>query len=519
MTLHAFTAMHGREDTMNKHTHIYIAIDLKSFYASVECVDRQLDPLTTNLVVADVEKTSKTICLAVTPSLKKYGIAGRARLFQVIQKVQEVNQIRKKDAPCHTFCGESYDDQELQSNPALALSYIAAPPRMAHYMAYSTKIYEIYLHYVSAQDIHVYSIDEVFMDVTSYLKTYKVTPSELARNIMREIKKITGITATAGIGTNLYLCKVAMDILAKHVQADQDGVRIAQLDEQRYRRLLWSHRPLTDFWRVGKGYANKLETLGLYTMGDIARYVTCNNGQNEDTLYSLFGVNAELLIDHAWGYESCTMADIKAYKSTHKSMGSSQVLSHPYTYKMARLIVKEMVDGLALQLVEKMLECDQVVLVIGYDTENMSRASAFVLEVHVDHYGRKVPKHAQGRVNLKQHTSSCRLMKQAVLKLYDSIVNPHFTIRRVTISLQHVVAKQPHRKTEKAYQLDLFCDPKQMELQKKQEEEALEKEYKLQQTTLSIKKKYGKNALIKGMDLEDGAKSIERNNSIGGHKA
>ena len=400
----------------------YIAIDLKSFYASVECVERRLNPLTTNLVVADASRTEKTICLAVSPSLKAYGISGRARLFEVIQKVKEINDQRQRKAR-RKLTEKSFRDGELKNNPNLLVSFIAAPPRMAYYIEYSTKIYDIYLKYVSQDDIHVYSIDEVFLDVTDYLKNYKMSAHDLARTIIKDILQSTGITATAGIGTNLYLCKVAMDIVAKHVEADEDGVRIAELDEMSYRRLLWNHTPITDFWRVGKGYAKKLENVHLYTMGDIAR---CSLGSekdyyNEELLYKLFGVNAELLIDHAWGYEPCTIKDIKKYKPRDKSIGSGQVLHEPYTYDKARLIVKEMVDMLTLDLVDKNLVTDQIVLTIGYDIKNINHS--YTGETKIDMYGRKIPKHSHGTANMKFPTSSTKLITEKVLELYDRIVN------------------------------------------------------------------------------------------------
>lgn len=500
--------------------HIYVAIDLKSYYASVECVDRQLDPLTTNLVVADTERTEKTICLAVTPALKVYGIGGRARLFEVMQKVKEINIERQKKAPGGVLCGESYDANELSENPSLALSFLAAPPRMSYYLKYSTKIYEIYLKYAAPEDIHVYSIDEVFIDATSYIAAGD-SPKAYAKRIISDIFSATGITATAGIGTNLYLSKVAMDIVAKHCKPDQDGARIALLDEQRYRKLLWTHTPLTDFWRVGRGYAKKLNEVGLYTMGDIAR---CSIGDedayyNEELLYRLFGVNAELLIDHAWGYESCTMADIKAYQPSNHSMGTGQVLSCPYTFDKARLVVKEMLDLLALDLVEKRLVCDQIVLTIGYDIENITNAQSHVGEVTMDYYGRKIPKHAHGSANLKRYTSSARLIIDAVMSLYDRIVNPYLTIKRITISANHVLDENSAKQKEKVGQLDLFTDYEGLHKQKEKENIELEKEKRLQQATLQIKKKYGKNAVLKGMNLEEGANTIERNKTIGGHKA
>ncbi len=425
-------------------TKTYIAIDLKSFYASVECIERNLDPLTTNLVVADASRTEKTICLAVSPSLKSFGIPGRPRLFEVVQKVKEANAKRKWKAPKQTFEGASYDFIDLAVNPAFAIDYIVAPPRMAYYLEYSTRIYDVYLKYVAPEDMHVYSIDEVFMDVTSYLNTYNMTPRELAKTIVQDVVRTTGITATAGIGTNMYLCKIAMDIVAKHVEADEDGVRIAELDEMSYRRILWNHRPLTDFWRVGKGYAKKLEQNGLFTMGDIAR---CSIGKpdefyNEDLLYKLFGINAELLIDHAWGYEPCTIAEIKAYKPTTNSITSGQVLQCPYTFEKAKLVVKEMTDLLVLDLVDKGLVTDQIVLTIGYDIENIKdikRRSQYDGEVTIDRYGRKIPKHAHGTTNLDRQTSSTQLIMKAVLELYDLIVDENLLIRRINISANRVV--------------------------------------------------------------------------------
>lgn len=505
---------------MKDNKHIYIAIDLKSFYASVECVERKLDPLTTNLVVADSSRTEKTICLAVSPSLKQYGISGRARLFEVVQKVKEVNQQRLKQTFNYQFNGESYDDNKLKENPNLALSYIIAPPRMAFYMEYSAKIYQIYLKYVSSDDIHVYSIDEVFIDVTNYLKKDNITPKQLAMKIILDVLKTTGITATAGIATNLYLCKIAMDIVAKHIKPDKNGVRIVQLDEMRYRKYLWNHRPITDFWRIGKGYAKRLEKVGLYTMGDIAR---CSLGKmdeyyNEDLLYDIFGINAELLIDHAWGYESCTMEDIKAYKPENNSIGTGQVLDCPYEFDKAKLIVKEMLDLLALDLVDKGLVTNQIILTVGYDIENLSK-NKYRGEVMKDRYGRKIPKHGHGTANLERYTSSSKLIIDAVMKLYDRIINKNLLVRRINISANHVVDETTIKHEDEFVQMDLFTDYDALKKQKEQEAVALEKERKLQEATLKIKKKFGKNAVLKGMNLEDGAKTVERNKTIGGHKA
>ena len=503
---------------------IYIAIDLKSFYASVECRERKLDPLTTHLVVADASRTEKTICLAVTPSLKAYGISGRARLFEVVQKVCEVNQRRRYQNGGKPFVGTSVNAEELKTHPELEVDYIAAPPRMAYYLEYSTRIYNVYLKYIAPEDIHVYSIDEVFLDVTTYLGIYKLSPHDLARKIIKDVLVTTGITATAGIGTNLYLCKVAMDIVAKHIPPDEDGVRIAELDEISYRKLLWDHRPLTDFWRVGRGYAKKLEACGLYTMGDIAR---CSIGgpddyYNEDLLYKMFGINAELLIDHAWGWEPCTIADVKQYKPSTNSIGSGQVLHHPYTAEQARLIAKEMMDLLALDLVDKGLVTDQIVLTVGYDIENITdpkRRANYHGEVVTDGYGRKKPKHAHGTKNLGRRTSSSRVLCEAMLELYDQIINPNLLVRRVNMSVnrveyENVVAQKPVYE-----QLSLFTNYEEEEKRREEEQAALDKEKRMQQAMLSIKKKYGKNAILKGMNLEEGATARDRNNQIGGHKA
>lgn len=494
--------------------HIYIAIDLKSFYASVECIERNLDPLTTNLVVADKSKTEKTICLAVSPSLKQYGISGRARLFEVIQKVKEVNTRRWDNIHHKKFIDKSYDDIELKQNPHLELDYIIAPPRMAFYIEYSTKIYEIYLKYVASEDIHVYSIDEVFIDVTNYLSASGKNPREFAKEIILDIFQTTGITATAGIGTNLYLAKVAMDIVAKHIKPDKDDVRIAWLNEKMYRKYLWTHKPITDFWRVGRGYANRLKKLGLYTMGDIAK---CSVGKeddyyNEDLLYKTFGVNAELLIDHAWGYEPCTMKDIKAYKPEHTSIGTGQVLSSPYSFHKAKIVVKEMVDALALDLVDKNLLTDQISITIGYDRENLSMYHG---EVAMDRYGRKIPKHAHGTVRFKRHTSSSKLMQEALMEWYEKHVDPILTIRRINMSANQVISEQEFKSRATYQQIDIFTDNQKLLKQ----DEDLEKEKRLQQATLEIKKKYGKNAVLKALDLQTGATAKERNGMIGGHKA
>ena len=502
----------------------YIAIDLKSFFASVECKERKLDPLKKNLVVADAARTEKTICLAVTPSLKAYGIPGRARLFEVVQRVREENQKRAATAPGHRLEGTSYDDDALKNNPSLAIDYVIAPPRMALYMKYSTKIYNIYLKYVAPEDIHVYSIDEVMMDVTSYLRTYGMSARELTRRMIQDVLAETNITATAGIGTNLYLCKIAMDIVAKHVEPDDDGVRIAQLDEMQYRKLLWNHRPITDFWRVGAGYARKLEENGMYTMGDVAR---CSMGKedsfyNEDLLYRLFGVNAELLIDHAWGYEPCTMEVIKAYRPTTSSLCSGQVLQCPYDFEKTRLVVQEMVDLQVLDLVDKGLMTDQVVLTIGYDIENLTdpkRRKAYHGEVTIDRYGRAVPKHAHGTINLKGHTSSTIEITEKVMELYDRIVDPTLLVRRINMSVNHLEVESAVVQKEEYEQLDLFTDYAQKEEKDREERQMREREKNMQHAMIDIKKKYGKNAIIKGMNLQEGATACERNRQIGGHKA
>lgn len=509
---------------MSEQQYTYIAIDLKSFYASVECVERQLDPLATNLVVADAARTEKTICLAVSPSLKAYGIPGRARLFEVVQRVKEVNMERREKAPGRRFAGASCHAPELREHPELEAAYIVAPPRMAFYMEYSTIIYNIYLKYIAPEDIHVYSIDEVFLDVSRYLQTYRMTARELASKMVKEVLDTTGITATAGIGTNLYLCKVAMDIVAKHVAPDDNGVRIAQLDETSYRRQLWSHRPLTDFWRVGQGYRRRLEEVGLFTMGDIARCSLGRDGDyyNEELLYKLFGVNAELLIDHAWGWEPVTMDLVKAYKPETNCISSGQVLQCPYDFGRARLIVHEMTDLLVLDLVEKRLVTDQLTLTVGYDIENLADSgirSRYKGEVTTDRYGRRVPKHAHGTVNLDRCTSSTGIITDAVLGLYDRIVNPDLLVRRVTLGANRLVDEAEAVGTGQYEQLELFTDYGALEKEKENQEAKLAKERKLQEAVLSVKKKYGKNAILKGMNLQEGATTMERNRQIGGHKA
>ena len=505
---------------MEEKSRTYIAIDLKSYYASAECVARGLDPLTTNLVVADMSRTEKTICLAVSPSLKAYGIPGRPRLFEVVQKIAQVNTQRKANAPGKELTGESYADGELKADPSLAVSYIVATPRMAYYVELSTKIYEVFLKYIAPEDIHVYSIDEVFIDATDYLRTSGLSPHEFAMRMIRDVLATTGITATAGIGTNMYLCKIAMDIVAKKIPPDKDGVRIAELDEMSYRRQLWTHRPLTDFWRVGRGYAKKLERCGLFTMGDIAR---CSLG-NEDLLYDLFGINAELLIDHAWGWEPCTISEIKAYKPAANSISSGQVLQSPYSFEKARLVVREMADQLSLDLVEKGLVTDQLVLTIGFDIDNLTNpeiAKKYKGDITVDRYGRKIPKHAHGTTNLAHKTSSTMLIVDAVMELYSRIVDPNLLVRRITLAACRVVDEVDASvdRDEPPEQFDLFTDYEARERERQETERKLTKERKIQEALLGIKKKYGKNAVLKGMNLEDGATAAQRNEQIGGHKA
>lgn len=499
----------------------YIAIDLKSFYASVECIERGLDPLTTNLVVADDSRTEKTICLAVTPSLKSYGVSGRPRLFEVVQRVREINATRLYNLRKREFSGFSYNKKELDDDLNLKLDYIVAPPRMSFYMEYSTRIYNVYLKYIAPEDIHVYSIDEVFIDVTSYLNTYGLSAKELVQKIILDVLHETGITATAGIGTNLYLTKIAMDIVAKHIPADKNGVRIAELDETSYRKQLWDHRPLTDFWRVGKGYKKKLESVGLYTMGDIAR---CSLGKesdyyNEDLLRRMFGKNTELLIDHAWGWEPVTIADIKAYKPESNSIGSGQVLHCGTDYDKTKIIVREMTEMLVLDLVSKNLVTDQIVLTIGYDRENLMdpvRMRNYKGEYSIDQYGRKIPKHAHVTINLDSYTSSTNVIVRAVLELFNRIVDENLLVRRINMSANHVI-NENEAKQDRYEQINLF-DMIEFD-EKKVDQEKLQKEKDIQKAVLDIKKKFGKNVILKGMSLQEGATAIDRNNQIGGHKA
>lgn len=497
----------------------YLCIDLKSFYASVECAERGLDPLKTHLVVADESRTDKTICLAVSPSLKKYGIPGRLRLFELKQRIKAINEERRKKIS-KQFQGESYNEEELNANPNLSLTCICATPHMAHYIEISTKIYQIYLRFVAAEDIHVYSIDEVFMDVTKYLRPSGLSAYDFAKKILNEIANETKITATAGIGSNLYLAKVAMDIVAKHIPADKDGVRIAQLSEMSYRKQLWSHRPLTDFWRIGNGYVKKLESMGLYTMGDIAR---CSVGKfrdyyNEDLLFSVFGINAELLIDHAWGYESCTMEDIKKYRPSSNSISSGQVLPSPYDYKKATIIVREMAESLAMQLVEKGLVADCLHLAIGYDALNLyGDNKRYVREVKKDRLGRNIPKGAHAGMSLEQFTASEKIFRETFSNIFERICNKKMLVRRLSLTALNVIKEEDAYKKEKVEQGNLFFTSEIENNDKK--EENLKKEKRGQKAIIDIKKKYGKNSILKGRDLEEGATARQRNEQIGGHKA
>ena len=496
---------------------VYAAIDLKSFFASVECRKRNLNPLTTNLVVADNTRTEKTICLAISPSMKAYGLPGRARLFEVMQKVKNVNNGRRMLAHNKTFSGKSYNDIELKKDKNLELDYIIAPPHMASYMEYSTKIYNIYLKYISSEDIFPYSIDEVFCDLTSYINTYKLSPRELVTKIIKDIYDTTGITATAGIGTNLFLCKVAMDIVAKHVEPNSYGVRIAELDERSFREKLWNHKPITDFWRVGKGYAKRLEKYRMFTMGDVAR---CSV-ENEDLLYKIFGVNAELLIDHSWGWECATIKSVKECKPENRSLCSGQVLHCPYDYDQIKLIIKEMADEITLDMVEKHFVTDMLVLTIEYDIENLKNAkySKFYNgEIKEDRYGRRVPKPAHGTFRLENKTFSTRIISNGFVQLFDRIINKNLLVRKIYLTVGNLTDENELKKVEKYEQVNLFTN--YGELAKKEEEERikLEKEHKIQSAIIGIKNKYGKNAIIKGMDLEESATTIQRNGQIGGHQ-
>lgn len=495
----------------------YLCIDLKSFYASVECIERGLDAMTTNLVVADSSRTEKTICLAVSPSLKAMGIPGRPRLFEVVARINEINNERRKNSPNKKLFEKSCNYNDLMNSPYKEVDYIIAPPRMAYYMQYSTQIYNIYLKYIAPEDIHVYSIDEVFIDITNYLSTYKKSPRELAMMIIKDVLSATGITATAGIGTNMYLAKVAMDIVAKHAKADKDGVRIAELDEISYRRELWNHTPLTDFWRVGKGYAKKLEENRLYTMGDIAR--ASLSEYEEDKLYKIFGVNAELLIDHAWGWEPCTIDQIRAYIPESKSLSSGQVLHCPYEYDKTKLIVREMTELLVLELVEKKLVTDQIVLTIGYDIDNLKGNKKYNGEITTDQYGRKVPKHAHGTANLPNKTSSTKIIVNEAVKLFERITDKNLLVRRINVVANNLLNENSIEEKNDVYQLNMFEDYEKTQENIKREELMLKKERSMQEAIIDIKKRYGKNAILKGMNLEEGATSIDRNKQIGGHNA
>ena len=494
---------------------IYVAIDLKSFYASVECVERKLDPLQTNLVVADPTRTEKTICLAVSPSLKKYGIPGRARLFEVVQKVEQINNDRRYKAPGRKLTGKSIWSFELERHPELEVDYVVAPPQMAHYMKVSAQIYGIYLKYVAPEDIFAYSIDEVFIDATSYLEIYKTDAHDFARMLIQDVLKATGITATAGIGPNMYLCKVAMDIVAKHIPADKDGVRIASIDEEQYKEQLWDHKPITDFWRVGRGTAARLEKYGIYTMGDIALFSA--NREYIGVLYKLFGKNAELLIDHAWGIEPTTIADVKAYKPDSNSLGAGQVLQHPTSYEHTKLIVWEMADSLSLDLVSKRLVTDQLVLTINYDQVSLE-SGEYDGEVTVDYYGREVPKHAHGTINLPKHTSSTKKITEAVMELFDRIVNKELKSRRLNLTACNVLPEDEVPEKENYEQMSIFDLDKPAEKQADDKAQD-QKERALQEAMLEIKQKYGKNAVLKAKNLQEGGTAIERNQQIGGHKA
>ena len=494
-------------------TRYYAAIDLKSFYASVECVERGLDPLKTCLVVADPERTEKTICLAVTPALKSFGVSGRARLFEVIPRVREINY-KRKCAYGKTLTGKSVNTDLLRRDSSLALDYIVAPPRMALYMKYSADIYSIYLKYVSHEDIHVYSIDEVFIDLTGYLKRYKATPRELTERMIAEIYGRTGITATAGIGTNLYLAKVAMDIVAKKMPPDERGARIAELDEYGYREALWEHQPLTDFWRVGVGYQSKLNSHGIFTMGDVARASL----YNEKLLYKLFGVNAELLIDHAWGWEPCTIKDVKCYRPRANSLSSGQVLSCPYEYKAARIVLREMADLISLEMVEKGVATRQIVLTIGYDSENIL-TDGFSGEVSLDFYGRAVPRSAHGSIKFENYTSSTEEITEAADILFRRIVSPSLTVRRINITASDLKPEGIRELGREGKQIDMFEDVIAAENEEKEREAAYKKEKKRQKAIIDLKQRFGKNAVLKGFNFEDGATAIERNSQIGGHKA
>lgn len=492
---------------------IYMCIDLKSFYASVECMERGLDPLTTNLVVADPSRTEKTICLAVSPSLKEYGLSGRARLFEVVSKVKEINQERRKLISFRKFTGSSYNKLELDKNHHLKLDYIIAPPRMNLYMKYSTNIYNVYLKYFDSKDIYVYSIDEVFCDITHYLKYYNMSADELVTKIIKDVYQKTGITATAGIGTNLYLAKIAMDVVAKHTFPNKEGVRIAYLDEMKYRYLLWNHQPLTDFWRIGNGYNKKLNDNKIYTMGDIAK---CSI-DNEDLLYKLFGINAETLIDHAWGYEPVTLEDIKKYKPSSNSLTSGQVLHEPYNYQKTKLIVEEMIELLSLDLVRKRLVTNQLVLTIGYDISNINEK--YIGEIVTDRYGRIIPKHSTGRINIDHYTSSTNILMKNIINLFNKIIDKKLLVRRINITANNVTNEKVSELQTNYHQFDIFTDTDKIEKDILYQQEQENQERKLQRVLIQLKEKYGKNSMLKAMNLKLGGTTIERNKQVGGHKA
>ncbi len=494
---------------------VYVAIDLKSFYASVECVVRGLDPLDTNLVVADKSRTEKTICLAVTPSLKAYGISGRARLFEVTERIRSINSSRRSCLKSREFSGSSFSDKELRADPRLELNYIIAPPQMAKYMEISSKIYGIYLKYVAPEDIFAYSIDEVFIDATSYLSTYDCSPHDFAAMLIRDVLNDTGITATAGIGTNMYLCKIAMDIVAKHMPADKDGVRIAYLDEQLYREKLWTYTPITDFWRVGGGIARRLAKLGIYTMGDIARNST--NRWEIGQIYKLLGKNAELLIDHAWGIEPATIADVKAYRPDNNSLSSGQVLQKPTAHKDTRLIIWEMADALSLELTDKGVVTDKLVLTIGYDRESLADGR-YTGNVVLDHYGRAVPEHSHGTIDLKRYTSSSKEITEAVMELFDRIAKPSLFSRRLNVAACNIISEKEIPYSEQFEQLDIFTIAHTVQ-ESEEQEKARQKEKAIQHAMLKIKHRYGKNAVLRGANYLDGGTARERNMTIGGHRA
>lgn len=497
---------------------IYIAIDLKSFYASVECVERGLDPLNANLVVADSSRTSKTICLAVSPALKSFGVPGRPRLFEVEEKVRQINAIRKKSAPNGIFKGNSDFRDRLLSDPSLFLSFITAKPRMATYILFSDKIVDIYLKYVSREDMHVYSVDEVFIDATQYLKTYGLTAVDFAKKIVSDVISETGITATVGIGPNLFLCKVAMDIVAKKMPADKNGFRIAEINESSYRELLWDHRPITDFWRVGPGIASKLEKYGMLTMGDVALM----SHYDEELLYRLFGINAELLIDHAWGWEPCSISDIRGYRPQNNSLSSGQVLTEPYPFEKALLVTKEMADLLAMDLFSKRIVTNQIVLTIGYDVSNLSNpdtAAQYDGKIKGDRYGRRVPEHSHGTENLEFQTSSSEIIVDAAERLFRRIVNPDLSVRRINIVANNIVTESAVLNDSLPLQTDLFTDYPELEKKAEESKNKRQKERNRQNALLEIRDKYGKNAIIKGMNLQEGATAVKRNKQIGGHNA